>query len=55
MNTNDPMLFLGFVVLWFALLGGLAWLSDRLLERRRPTIPPPQKRAIVGETHKPWM
>lgn len=31
------------------------WWTDRVLERRRGDMPKPQDRAVVGQTHKPWM
>lgn len=39
------------------LVGGLAALvSDRIRARRNTrALPPPQSRAVVGESHKVWM
>jgi len=51
---NAILLLLSLTVLC-ALLAAGAWWADRKLEESRPELPPPQKRAIVGETHKPWM
>lgn len=52
---EDAMAFLAFIVVLCVLCGAGAWWSDRQLEKRRPRVPPPQRRAVVGETHKPWM
>ena len=57
MNLDNYIVLGIYICGWLLLLwvGGL-W-ADRKLEKMRKDmgLPEPQKRAIVGESHKPWM
>lgn len=53
--THEDFIFLTLgMVVFFIFMGIFAVVSDAL-EKRRPPLPRPDRRAVVGESHKPWM
>ena len=55
MTAVEVLLLLGCFCLWLAALAVLGWWLDRKLESERKNLPPPDKRTVVGQSHKPWM
>ena len=53
--TDRLVALLLFVTVLCAVLALGAWWADRELERSRPRVPKPERRAVVGQSHKAWM
>lgn len=51
---DELLLLLLFTTVLCALLGLGGWYIEWILHRRR-TLPPPNPKAIAGQSHKPWM
>jgi hypothetical protein len=52
---NDLMALVAIFTGLCLVIGIAGWASDCWLDRKKDVLPPPQERAVSGQSHKAWM